>query len=228
MAIIMSIQDWPETERPREKLRHRGASSLSDAELLAIFLRCGVPGMSAVDMARMLINEYGSIGALLNAPEHDFIRHKGLGPAKYTQFMALNELARRVLAENFSDGDILDHPQAVRNYLRWRIGRRETEVFAILFLSNQNRVLAIEEVANGSLAEVQVHPREIVRHALRHNAAAVIAAHNHPSGNTRPSTEDRQLTERLKAALALLDIRLHDHFIVTRTETVSFAEHGWL
>lgn len=224
----MTIQDWPETERPREKLRQRGAQSLSDAELLAIFLRCGTRGISAVDMARILISEFGSLGALMNAPEHDFIRHKGLGPAKYTQFMALNELARRVLAENVNDGDILDHPQAVRNYLRWRIGRRDTETFAILFLSTQNRVLAVEEVAQGTLDEVQVHPREIVRHTLRHNAAAIIVAHNHPSGSTLPSTEDRLLTNKLRSALELMDIRLLDHFIVTRNETISFAERGWL
>lgn len=224
----MAIQDWPETERPREKLRQRGAPSLSDAELLAIFLRCGTHGISAVDMARMLICEFGSLGALMNASEHDFVRHKGLGPAKYTQFMALNELARRVLAENINDGDILDHPQAVRNYLRWRIGRRDTETFAILFLSTQNRVLAVEEVAHGTLDEVQVHPREIVRHALRHNAAATIVAHNHPSGSTQPSTEDRLLTNKLRSALELMDIRLLDHFIVTRNETISFAERGWL
>lgn len=224
----MAINHWPQRERPREKLMERGAEALSDAELLAIFLRCGTQGMSAVDLARTLLAQFGSLGELFSASEQDFVRCKGMGPAKYTQFMAINELARRVLAESMVQNELLDHPQAVRTYLRWRIGRQEKEVFIVLFLSTQHRILAAEELVSGTINSVQIYPREIVRHALRHNAVAVIVAHNHPSGHPEASPADKQLTRKLMAALSLLDMQLLDHFIVTKQEVVSFAERGWM
>ncbi|MDC7705500.1 RadC family protein [Vogesella indigofera] len=224
----MSIAHWPEAERPREKLLQRGPAVLSDAELLAIFLRTGIRGCSAVDMGRQLIQRFGSLGKLLAAEPGDFARGSGLGPAKYAQFMAVKELARRVLAEEMQLGDALSSPQAVRQYLRLAIGVREVEVFVALFLTAQNRVLAVEELFRGTLTETRVYPREIVRRALQHNAHAVIVAHNHPSGVAEPSAADRALTASLKQALALVDISLLDHFVVTGSHAESLAERGWM
>ncbi|MDC7710935.1 RadC family protein [Vogesella indigofera] len=224
----MSIAHWPEAERPREKLLQRGPAVLSDAELLAIFLRTGIRGCSAVDMGRQLIQRFGSLGKLLAAEPGDFARGSGLGPAKYAQFMAVKELARRVLAEEMQLGDALSSPQAVRQYLRLAIGVREVEVFVALFLTAQNRVLAVEELFRGTLTETRVYPREIVRRALQHNAHAVIIAHNHPSGVAEPSAADRALTASLKQALALVDISLLDHFVVTGSHAESLAERGWM
>ena len=224
----MSIAHWPEAERPREKLLQRGPAVLSDAELLAIFLRTGIRGCSAVDMGRQLIQRFGSLGKLLSAEPGDFARGSGLGPAKYAQFMAVKELARRVLAEEMQLGDALSSPQAVRQYLRLAIGVRDVEVFVALFLTAQNRVLAVEEVFRGTLTETRVYPREVVRRALQHNAHAVIVAHNHPSGVAEPSAADRALTASLKQALALVDISLLDHFVVTGSHAESLAERGWM
>jgi len=224
----MSIAHWPEAERPREKLLQRGPAVLSDAELLAIFLRTGIRGCSAVDMGRQLIQRFGSLGKLLAAEPGDFVRGSGLGPAKYAQFMAVKELARRVLAEEMQLGDALSSPQAVRQYLRLAIGVRDVEVFVALFLTAQNRVLAVEEIFRGTLTETRVYPREIVRRALQHNAHAVIVAHNHPSGVAEPSAADRALTASLKQALALVDISLLDHFVVTGSHAESLAERGWM
>ncbi|MDC7696343.1 RadC family protein [Vogesella indigofera] len=224
----MSIAHWPEAERPREKLLQRGPAVLSDAELLAIFLRTGIRGCSAVDMGRQLIQRFGSLGKLLAAEAGDFARGSGLGPAKYAQFMAVKELARRVLAEEMQLGDALSSPQAVRQYLRLAIGVRDVEVFVALFLTAQNRVLAVEEIFRGTLTETRVYPREIVRRALQHNAHAVIVAHNHPSGVAEPSAADRALTASLKQALALVDISLLDHFVVTGSHAESLAERGWM
>lgn len=224
----MSIAHWPEAERPREKLLQRGPAVLSDAELLAIFLRTGIRGCSAVDMGRQLIQRFGSLGKLLSAEPGDFARGSGLGPAKYAQFMAVKELARRVLAEEMQLGDALSSPQAVRQYLRLAIGVRDVEVFVALFLTAQNRVLAVEEVFRGTLTETRVYPREIVRRALQYNAHAVIVAHNHPSGVAEPSAADRALTASLKQALALVDISLLDHFVVTGSHAESLAERGWM
>jgi len=224
----MSIAHWPEAERPREKLLQRGPAVLSDAELLAIFLRTGIRGCSAVDMGRQLIQRFGSLGKLLSAEPGDFARGSGLGPAKYAQFMAVKELARRVLAEEMQLGDALSSPQAVRQYLRLAIGVRDVEVFVALFLTAQNRVLAVEEIFRGTLTETRVYPREIVRRALQHNAHAVIVAHNHPSGVADPSAADRALTASLKQALALVDISLLDHFVVTGSHAESLAERGWM
>ena len=224
----MPISDWPADERPREKLLSRGAQALSDAELLAIFLRTGIKGCSAVDMARQLMQRFGSLGRLLSASQHDFQQQAGLGPAKYVQFLAMHELARRLLAEQMAQADVLDTPDAVHRYLRLAIGQCEVEVFHCVFLTAQNRVLAVEELARGSLTETRVYLREVVRRALHHNAAAVIVAHNHPSGVAEPSAEDRVLTSRLKQALQLVDISLLDHLVVTGAHAESLAERGWV
>ena len=224
----MSINDWPLAERPREKLLARGASALSDAELLAIFLRTGIKGRTAVDMARHLLTEFGSLAALLGCDLAAFERCPGLGAAKYAQLMASKELARRALAEEMNLSDALSSPETVKDYLRWVIGRRDIEVFVVLFLTTQHRVITVEEVASGTLTETRVYPREVARRCLQHNAAAVIVAHNHPSGVAEPSAADRALTTSLTQTLALVDCRLLDHFVVTGSQAVSFAERGWL
>lgn len=224
----MSIAHWPEAERPRERLLALGAAQLSDAELLAIFLRTGIKGCSAVDLARRLIGHFGSLSALFAASERAFAALPGMGSAKYAQLMAVQELSRRALAESLALTDALSSPQAVRDYLRLSIGRREVEVFVALFLSAQHRVIAVEEVFHGTLAETRVYPRELVRRALQHNAAALIVAHNHPSGSPEASQADLALTDTLKQACALVDIRVVDHFVVTAGGTVSFAERGWM
>lgn len=224
----MPITDWPEDERPREKLLARGPQALSDAELLAIFLRTGVAGKSAVDLARELIQHFGSLRALLAATQTEFCAEKGLGTAKYAQLQAVLEMARRHLSEELRRDSVLDNPAATRRYLISRLRDRRHEVFAALFLDNQHRVLAYEELAQGTLDGASVYPREVLKAALRHNAAAVIFAHNHPSGVREPSAADRSLTERLKSALALVDIRVLDHFVVGDGEPVSFAERGWI
>lgn len=224
----MPISDWPADERPREKLLSHGAHTLSDAELLAIFLRTGIKGCSAVDMARLMMQRFGSLGRLLSASPEAFQQQAGLGPAKYVQFMAMHELARRLLAEQMADADVLDSPDAVTRYLRLAIGQQPVEVFYVVFLSAQNRVLAVEELSRGSLTETRVYPREVVRRALFHHAAAVIVAHNHPSGVAEPSAADQAVTVRLKQALQLVDICLLDHIVVTGAHAESLAERGWV
>ena len=224
----MPITDWPEQERPREKLLARGAAALSDAELLAIFLRTGVTGKSAVDLARDLLREFGSLRALLKASPESFCAQKGLGQAKYAQLQAVLEMARRHLAEALPDRDAMNDPQAARDYLKARLRDLPLEVFAVLFLDTRYRVLAFEELARGSVDGAAVYPREVVKAALRHNAAAVILAHNHPSGVTEPSAADRQLTDRLKTALGAVDIRVLDHLVIGEGAPASFAERGWL
>ncbi|UTH72951.1 DNA repair protein RadC [Chromobacterium sp. IIBBL 290-4] len=224
----MSIADWPESERPREKLLRHGASSLNDSELLAIFLRTGVKGTNAVDLSRQLLQEFGSLSALLGAPLPQFKTRPGLGEAKYAQLMACAELAKRALSEDMRLGDLLTSPAQVKDYLRLSIGRRDVETFVVIFLTAQNRLIEVEEVFHGTLTETRVYPREIVRRALQRNAAAVMVAHNHPSGVCEPSSADRVLTDMLKRALDLVDIRLLDHFVVTGGQTKSFAERGWL
>ncbi|HVT35628.1 MAG TPA: DNA repair protein RadC [Nevskiaceae bacterium] len=224
----MTIKDWPEGERPREKLLARGAAALTEAELLAIFLRTGVTGMSAVDLARDLLARFGSLRALLKAPLDEFCAAKGLGEAKYAQLQAVLEMSRRHLAEELASGDALSGPQATRTYLTARLRGLDHEVFGALFLDSQHRVLGFDELAAGTIDGASVYPREVVKRALRRNAAAVIFAHNHPSGVAEPSAADRALTERLKSALALVDIRVLDHFVVGEGTPVSFAERGWL
>jgi len=224
----MSIKDWPEGERPREKLLEKGASSLSDAELLAIFLRTGVSGKSAVDLARHLLAEFGSLRALLEADQAAFSAHLGLGPAKFAQLQAVLEMAKRHLAQQLARDDVLANPKCVRDYLTAQLRHEPNEVFACLFLDSKHRVLAFESLFVGTVNAASVHPRGVIRRALAHNAAALILAHNHPSGITEPSEADRSLTRRLKELLDWLDIRLLDHFIVGDGEPLSMAERGWV
>lgn len=222
----MAITDWPEGERPREKLLQKGAASLSDAELLAIFLRTGLPGKSAVDLARELHGRFGGLNALFAASEKEFCQTKGMGAAKYTQLQAVLEMARRALHEDIAQRDALSSPQAVRDYLRLRLQGLPHEVFMALFLDAQNRVIVSEELFRGTLTQTSVYPREVVKRALHHNAAAVIFAHNHPSGVAEPSRADEVLTQALKSALVLVDVRVLDHFIVAGSSLLSFAERG--
>ncbi|HEX9193699.1 MAG TPA: DNA repair protein RadC [Burkholderiales bacterium] len=224
----MAITDWPLQERPRERLLTLGAASLADAELLAILLRTGVKGKSAVDVARQLLGRFGSISALLEAGSENLAGTPGLGSAKLAQLQAALELARRALREELSSQDALSSPRAVRDYLRLVLAGREQEVFVVLLLDAQHRVTASEELFRGTLTQTSVYPREVVKCALKHNAAAVIFAHNHPSGVAEPSHADEILTRSLKAALALVDIQVLDHFIVAGARTMSFAERGLL
>ena len=220
----MAITDWPLQERPRERLLALGPGALADAELLAILLRTGAKGKSAVDLARELLGRYGSVSALLEAGAVE--KAPGLGGAKLAQLKAALELARRALREEISTRDALTSPKAVRDYLRLALGGREQEVFVVLLLDAQHRVIATEELFRGTLTQTSVYPREVVKCALRHNAAAVIFAHNHPSGVAEPSHADEILTRSLKSALALVDVQVLDHFIVAGTRTMSFAERG--
>jgi len=224
----MAITDWPEDERPREKLLKYGPAALSDAELLAIFLRTGVAGKSAVDLARELLASFGGLRPLLNASRADFCMGPGLGDAKYAQLQAVLEMARRHLREILVRGDAFTSPEAVRGYLAARLRDQPREVFLVLFLDARHRLIVAEELFLGTLTEAAVHPREVVRRAMQHNAAALIVAHNHPSGVAEPSRADEHLTFRLKAALELVDVRLLDHFIVGDGETLSLAERGLL
>lgn len=224
----MAITDWPAAERPRERLLAQGPQALSDAELLAIFLRVGVAGESAVDLARRLLTAFGGLRGLLTASREDFCREKGLGDAKYTQLQAVLEMARRHLAERLRSGEAMSRPEEVASYLSAHLRDLRREVFGLLLLDSQHRVIAFERIAEGTLNAAAVYPREVVRAALRHNAAAVILAHNHPSGVNEPSPADRQLTERLVAALGLVDIRVLDHLIIGDGPALSFAQRGWL
>lgn len=224
----MSITDWPEDERPREKLLQRGAAALTDAELLAIFLRTGVAGRSAVDLARDLLLRFGGLRPMLKAGQAEFCAAHGLGSAKYAQLQAVLEIARRHLAEGLSGRDALGDPAATREFLRLKLRDLDHEVFCALFLDSQNQVLGFEILATGTINAASVYPREVVKQALRAQAASVILAHNHPSGIAEPSLADRTLTNRLRDALALVDIRVLDHFVVGEGQPVSFAERGWL
>ena len=224
----MAISDWPRQERPRERLLALGPASLADAELLAILLRTGVRGKSAVDLARQLLGRFGSVSALLEAGTAGIEETPGLGSAKLAQLRAALELARRALREEISARDALSSPRAVRDYLRLALAGREHEVFVVLLLDAQHRVIAFEELFKGTLTQTSVYPREVVKCALKHNAAALIFAHNHPSGVAEPSHADEILTRSLKGALALVDIQVLDHFIVAGTRTMSFAERGLL
>lgn len=222
---VMSISQWPEDERPREKLLKQGAQALSDAELLAIFLRTGTKGVTAVDLARQLLSDFGGLKPLLQASQNEFCKPKGLGSAKYAQLQAVLEMANRHLFEQLSRGDALCSPQETRQYLSAQLSNYPHEVFACLFLDNKNRVIAFEKMFHGTIDNASVYPREVVKMALKKNAAAAIFAHNHPSGVAEPSIADEKITERLKDALSLVDIRVLDHFVVG-DEVVSFAERG--
>ena len=221
------ISDWPMEERPREKLLDRGADTLSDAELLAIFLRTGTRGLTAVDLARRLLERFGGLKPLLDSREAEFCAHPGLGRAKYAQLQAVLEMARRHLFENMQRGDALCSPDDTRHFLHTELRAYPHEVFACLFLDNRNRVLAFEKLFYGTIDGASVYPREVVRRTIDNNAAAVIFAHNHPSGVAEPSAADRQITQRLQDALALIDVRVLDHMIIG-DEVVSFVERGLL
>lgn len=224
----MPITDWPTGERPREKLLAHGADTLTDAELLAIFLRTGIQGKTAVDLAQDLLIEFGSLQALMQADCATFTLAKGLGNAKYAQLQAVLEMARRHTFEALDRGDVLTSPEATRAYLSSQLRSYPYEVFACLFLDNQHHILEFEELFRGTIDGASVYPREVVKKALAHNAAAVIFAHNHPSGISEPSQSDRLITNKLKQALDLLDIRVLDHFIIGDGIPYSFAEHGLL
>ena len=225
----MAITDWPVAERPRERLLARGAAALSDAELLAIFLRVGVKGMSAVDLARLLIGHFGSLNGLFAAAPGELRKIRGMGPAKYAQLQAILEMSRRALGEEMKQRSAFSTPDAVRDFLRLHLGGLQHEVFFSLWLDAQNRLIVAEELFRGTLTQTSVFPREVVRKALSHNAAAVVLAHNHPSGVAEPSAADEFLTRELKQALALVDVRVLDHFIVAgQLPPLSFAERGLL
>jgi DNA repair protein RadC len=227
-ATRMTIKDWPEAERPRERLLAHGPQALSDAELIALFLRTGLAGRTALDLARDALARFGGLSGLLAAAPSELAALPGLGPAKSTQLQAVLELARRSLREDVRRDTVFGSPGAVRDYLRLTLAQREHEVFIALFLDAQNRLLAAEELFRGTLTQTSVYPREVVKRALALNAAALIFAHNHPSGLAEPSRSDELLTASLKQALSLVDVRVLDHLIVAGASTVSFAERGLL
>jgi DNA repair protein RadC len=224
----MAISDWPASERPRERLLAHGASALTDAELLAIFLRTGLPGKSAVDLARECLARFGGLNRLFAASRHGFCEIDGLGPAKFAQLQAVLEMSRRALSESMSHGEAMRSPQHVREYLQLSLAGKPHEEFWVLFMDARNRLIASDALFRGTLTQTSVYPREVVKHALRHNAGAVIFAHNHPSGVAEPSRADEILTQCLKSALTLIDVRVLDHVVVAGGATFSFAEHGLL
>lgn len=224
----MHIRDWPESERPREKLLRRGAGVLSDAELLAIFLGSGLRGTDAVGSARRLLGDHGPLRVLLERPPEALLRLPGIGPARACALIAALELGSRYLAAGLERGEALTDPQAAGRYFAQRLRGLPHEVFAALFLDTRHRALAFEELFRGTVDGAEVHPREVVRRALAHNAAAVIVGHNHPSGNGEPSAADRAITLRLKQALGLVEIRLLDHFVIGDGAPVSLAARGWV
>ena len=224
----MLLKDLPEDARPREKLLARGAVALSDAELLALLLRTGLPGKNALQMGQELLDNFGGVAGLLHTGAEALKSIKGLGPAKRAQIVAVLELARRALAEELKEKALFATPQAVRDYLQLQLGSRQHEIFAVLFLDSQHRLIALEELFRGTLTQTSVYPREVVIRALALNAASVVLAHNHPSGAAQPSRADEVLTQTLKSALALVDVRVLDHFVVTSTRAVSMAELGLL
>ncbi|MES2385386.1 MAG: DNA repair protein RadC [Pseudomonadota bacterium] len=224
----MLLKDLPEDARPREKLLARGPGALSDAELLALLLRSGIPGKNALQMGQELVDTFGGVAGLLHAGHEALNSIKGLGPAKRAELVAVLELARRALAQELQDKPLFATPQAVRDYLQLQLGSRPHEIFAVLFLDSQHRLIALEELFRGTLTQTSVYPREVVVRALALHAGSVVLAHNHPSGEPRPSRADEALTQTLKAALALVDVRVLDHFVVTGTQAVSMAELGLL
>jgi DNA repair protein RadC len=223
------LKSLPLDARPREKLLQRGPSALSDAELLALLLRTGMAGKGVLQMAQELLDRFGGMAGLLHTGADDLKQIKGLGgSAKRTQLVAVLELARRALAEQLREREVFGSPDAVKHYLQLHLGRRSHEVFAVMFLDSQNRLLALEELFRGTLTQTSVYPREVVLHALKQQAAAVVLAHNHPSGTVQPSRADEALTQTLKAALALIDVRVLDHVIVGPGQALSMAEQGLL
>ena len=224
----MSFKDLPADTMPREKLLSRGAGALSDAELLAILLRTGLAGCSVVQLAQAMLERFEGLAGLLHASAQDLARIKGLGPAKQAEMLAVMELAKRATAQQLREREVLTSPEAVKHYLQLQLGHRPHEVFAVLFLDSQNRLIAMEEMFRGSLSQTSVYPREVALRALHHHAASVILSHNHPSGNVQPSPADKALTQNLRSALGLLDIRVIDHIIVAQGNHCSMAEEGLL
>jgi DNA repair protein RadC len=222
----MGIEDWPEQTRPRERLVREGAQALSDPELLALLLRVGVRGKSAVELGRDILQHFGSLHGLFGASLDDVAEVHGLGMAKYAQLQAVMELARRAIAEQLQSGEAFGSPELVKRYLRIKLGGQRHESFVVLFLDVKNRLIADRELFRGTLTQTSVYPREVVIEALDYNAASVILAHNHPSGLPEPSEADLRLTQALVQALGLVDIRVLDHFIVAGPLVHSFAEHG--
>ena len=224
----MPISDWPEQERPREKLLAKGAASLSDAELLAIFLRTGRQGKTAIDLSRDLLTEFDGLRGMIEADSSTFCQIRGLGLAKYSQIQAAIELGKRYLEENLGKKDVLSSPTDTKNFLLAQLRAYPHEVFACLFLDNRHQIISFDEMFSGTIDGASVYPREVVKRALARNAAAVIFAHNHPSGIAEPSLADKNITRRLQEALKLVDIRVLDHFIIGDNTAVSFAELGLL
>ncbi|HWX02396.1 RadC family protein [Collimonas sp.] len=224
----MSITDWPADQRPRERLIKFGPQALSDAELLAVFLRVGAAGKSAVDLGREMSSHFGSLNRLFSASLDDFCAINGLGPAKFAQLQAVLELGRRSLTEELQAGSSFDAPAAVKQYLQLLLTNKPYESFLVLFLDVRNRLICADELFRGTLTHASVYPREVVKAALARNAASVMLAHNHPSGTLEPSAADHKLTQTLKQALDLIGVRVLDHFIVAGTHVHSFAEHGQL
>ncbi|MGI0119220.1 RadC family protein [Zooshikella sp. RANM57] len=224
----MAITDWPCSERPRERLLTMGAQALSDAELLAIFLRTGVKGKTAVDLARELLTEFGGLRPLMEASQQAFCQAHGLGTAKYVQLQAVLEMASRHLEAQLTMGNCLQSSSQTKRYVQSKLRHYSHEVFAVLFLNNQHQIISFEELFRGTLNAASVYPREVVKQALLLNAAAVILVHNHPSGNIEPSPSDCHITEQLQAALELIEVRVLDHLIVGNADVLSFAEKGLL
>lgn len=225
----MPLKDLPPDAQPREKLLARGAGALGDAELLALLLRTGLPGQGVLQLAQSLLEKFGGISGLLHTTADQLKQIKGLGgPAKRAELVAVLELARRAMAQQLKEREIFSSPGAVKHYLQLHLAARAHEVFAVLFLDAQNRLLAMEELFRGTLTQTSVYPREVVLRALHHGSASVVLAHNHPSGTVQPSRADEALTQTLKAALALVDVRVLDHVIVTQGEALSMAEKGLL
>ena len=222
----MLLKDLPADARPREKLLARGPGALSDAELLALLLRTGLPGKNALQMGQELLDNFGGVAGLLHTGHESLKSIKGLGPAKRAEIVAVLELARRALAAELKEKPLFATPQAVRDYLQLQLGSRQHEIFAVLFLDSQHRLIALEEMFRGTLTQTSVYPREVLIEALARHAAAVILAHNHPSGAAEPSRADEALTRTLQQVLALVDVRVLDHFVVTHSAVFSFAEHG--
>ncbi|MFT6978123.1 MAG: DNA repair protein RadC [Shewanella psychromarinicola] len=224
----MGIKDWPQGEGPRDKLLLKGAGHLSDAELLAVLLRNGLAGQNAVDLAREMISQFGGLRSLLSASKSQVCKLAGVGPVKYAQLQAAAEISKRIAHENLQRGQILTNPDLTRDYLMRQLGDRSYEVFALLLLDSQHRVIQFVELFRGTIDSASVYPREVVSLVLEKKAAAVIVCHNHPSGIAEPSQADRRITERIKNALATIDVSLLDHMVVGDQEIVSFAERGWI
>lgn len=222
----MSLKDLPADCRPREKLLERGAAALSNSELLALLLRSGTAGKGVLQLAQELLERFGGLGGLLHTGPEELRQIKGLGPAKRAEVVAVLELARRALAQPLQVRALMDNPQAVRQVLQLQLGARPYEVFAVMFLDSQHRLIRLEEMFRGTLSQTSVYPREVVLRALTLQASAVVLAHNHPSGSAQPSRADQTLTQTIKSALALVDVRVLDHFVVTATESLSMAEQG--